>query len=157
MAMKLARTEDGAEDDITEYLAACSSRCYSFNIRPGARTRRIDDLRQRLQMRGFRCNLVYTRAASRLNMVPLFASRMQALRYLSIRWAIDLSKVVLFVGKRRDTDDEDLLGGQHKTLILKGSAAYGSQKLLHSADNFKRKDAVSEDNLNINCIEPSEA
>ena len=31
-------------------------------------------------MRGFRCNLVYTRAASRLNVVPLFASRIQALR-----------------------------------------------------------------------------
>lgn len=31
-------------------------------------------------MRGFRCNLVYTRAASRLNVVPMFASRIQALR-----------------------------------------------------------------------------
>lgn len=31
-------------------------------------------------MRGFRCNLIYTRAASRLNVVPLFASRIQALR-----------------------------------------------------------------------------
>ncbi|TYH18394.1 hypothetical protein ES288_A05G267300v1 [Gossypium darwinii] len=109
MAMRLARTEDGAEDDITEYVAACSSRCYSYSIKPGAKTRRIDDLRQRLRMRGFRCNLVYTRAASRLNVVPLFASRIQALRYLSIRWAIDVSKVVLFVGEKGDTDYEDLL------------------------------------------------
>ena len=31
-------------------------------------------------MRGFRCNLVYTRAASRSNVVPLFASRIQAIR-----------------------------------------------------------------------------
>ncbi|KAJ0025354.1 hypothetical protein Pint_06843 [Pistacia integerrima] len=31
----------------------------------GAETRRVDDLHQRLQMRGFRCNLVYTHAASR--------------------------------------------------------------------------------------------
>ncbi|XP_022718173.1 probable sucrose-phosphate synthase 4 [Durio zibethinus] len=157
MAMRLARTEDGAENDIIEYLDACSSRCYSYSIRPGAKTQRIDDLRQRLRMRGFRCNLVYTRAASRLNMVPLFASRMQALRYLSIRWGIDLSKVVLFVGEQGDTDYEDLLGSLHKTLVLKGSVAYGSEKLLRSEDNFKREDAIPQGNPNIISIETSEA
>ncbi|TYH72730.1 hypothetical protein ES332_D05G275200v1 [Gossypium tomentosum] len=152
MAMRLARTEDGAEDDITEYVAACSSRCYSYSIKPGAKTRRIDDLRQRLRMRGFRCNLVYTHAASRLNVVPLFASRMQALRYLSIRWAIDLSKVVLFVGEKGDTDYEDLLGGLHKTIVLKGTVAYGSGKLLRNEDNFKREDAVAQGNPNIKFV-----
>ncbi|OMO51515.1 Glycosyl transferase, family 1 [Corchorus capsularis] len=158
MAMRLARTEDGAEDDITEYLAACSSRCYSYSIKPGAKTRRLDDLRQRLRMRGFRCNLVYTRAASRLNVVPMFASRMQALRYLSIRWGIDLSKVVLFVGERGDTDHEDLLGGLHKTLVLKGNCVLcGSEKLLRSEDNFKREDTVPQDNPNINSVETYEA
>ncbi|KAA3453706.1 putative sucrose-phosphate synthase 4 isoform X2 [Gossypium australe] len=156
MAMRLARTEDGAEDDITEYVAACSSRCYSYSIKPGAKTRRIDDLRQRLRMRGFRCNLVYTRAASRLNVVPLFASRIQALRYLSIRWAIDLSKVVLFVGEKGDTDYEDLLGGLHKTIVLKGTVAYGSGKLLRNEDNFKREDAVAQGNPNIKFVETSE-
>ncbi|XVF63478.1 hypothetical protein PTKIN_Ptkin09bG0089800 [Pterospermum kingtungense] len=156
MAMRLARAEDGAEDDITEYVAACSSRCYSYSIKLGAKTRRIDDLRQRLRMRGFRCNLVYTRAASRLNVVPLFASRMQALRYLSIRWGIDLSKVVLFVGERGDTDYEDLLGGLHKTLVLKGSEEYDSEKLLRSEDNFKREDAIPQGNPNIYSTETSE-
>ncbi|XP_007019750.2 PREDICTED: probable sucrose-phosphate synthase 4 [Theobroma cacao] len=157
MAMRLARTEDGDKDDITEYVEACSSRCYSYSIKPSAKTQRIDDLRQRLRMRGFRCNIVYTRAASKLNVVPLFASRMQALRYLSIRWGIDLSKVVLFVGERGDTDHEDLLGGLHKTLVLKGSVPYGSEKLLRSEDNFKREDAVPQDNSNINSIENYEA
>ncbi|XWS22017.1 hypothetical protein CRYUN_Cryun30bG0107600 [Craigia yunnanensis] len=156
MAMRLARTEDRAEDDITEYIVACSSRCYSYSIRPGAKTQRVDDLRQRLRMRGFRCNLVYTRAASRLNVVPLFASRMQALRYLSIRWGIDLSKVVLFVGERGDTDYEDLLGGLHKTLVLKGTVAYGSEKLLRSEENFEREDAIPQGNPNINSIETNE-
>ncbi|XVF29787.1 hypothetical protein REPUB_Repub16aG0001200 [Reevesia pubescens] len=157
MAMRLAGTDDGAEDDITEYVAARSSRCYSYSIRPGAKTRRIDDLRQRLRMRGFRCNLVYTRAASRLNVVPLFASRMQGLRYLSIKWGIDLSKVVLFVGERGDTDYEDLLGGLQKTLVLKGCVANGSEKLLRSEDNFKIEDAVPQGNPNINSLETCEA
>lgn len=42
--------------------------------------RKIDELRQRLRMRGLRCNLVYTHAGLRLNVIPLFASRKQALR-----------------------------------------------------------------------------
>ena len=77
-------------------------------------------------------------------------------RYLSIRWGIDLSKVVLFVGERGDTDYEDLLGGLHKTLVLKGSVAYGSEKLLRSEDNFKREDAVPQGNPNINSIETND-
>lgn len=41
---------------------------------------KTEDLHQRLRMRGFRCNIVYVRAASRLNVLPLYASRRQALR-----------------------------------------------------------------------------
>jgi hypothetical protein len=43
-------------------------------------TRKVYELRQRLRMRGLRCNIVYTHAASRLNVTPIFASRTQALR-----------------------------------------------------------------------------
>ncbi|CBI18275.3 unnamed protein product, partial [Vitis vinifera] len=64
---RLAQGEGGAEDDIVEYAGVCSTRCYSYGVKPGAKTRRIDDLRQRMWMRGFRCNLVYTHATSRLN------------------------------------------------------------------------------------------
>lgn len=32
-------------------------------------------------MRSFRCNTVFTHAANRLNVIPLFASRAQAIRY----------------------------------------------------------------------------
>ncbi|KAK7856065.1 putative sucrose-phosphate synthase 4 [Quercus suber] len=137
MVTRLARIEGEAEDDIME------------------NTRKIDDLRQRLRMRGFRCNLVYTRAASRLNVVPLFASRIQALRYLSIIWGIDLSKVAVFVGEKGDTDYEDLLAGLHKTIILRGSVEHGSEKLLRSEDSFKREDVVPQDSPNITFIEES--
>ncbi|KAJ4713890.1 Sucrose-phosphate synthase family protein [Melia azedarach] len=155
MVPRLARAEDGAENDIIEYADICSTRCYSYTIKPGATTRKIDDIRQRLRMRGFRCNLIYTRAASRLNVVPLFASRKQALRYLSIRWGIDLSKMVVFVGEKGDTDYEDLLAGLHKTLILRGAIMYGSEDLLHGEDTFKREDVVPQDSPNIPYIEGS--
>ncbi|KAL9437541.1 hypothetical protein AB3S75_023413 [Citrus x aurantiifolia] len=152
---RVARAEDGAEDDIVGFVDASSSRCHSYSIKPGAETRKVDNIRQRLRMRGFRCNLVYTRAGSRLNAVPLFASRIQALRYLSIRWGIDLSKMVVFVGEKGDTDYEDLLVGLHKTLILRGSVMYGSEKLLHGEDAFKREDVVPPDSPNIAYIEES--
>ncbi|KAJ0025109.1 hypothetical protein Pint_07216 [Pistacia integerrima] len=155
MVIRLARTEDGVEDDIAEYVDACSSRCYSYSIKPGAKTRRVDELRQRLRMRGFRCNLVYTRAASRLNVVPLFASRKQALRYLSIRWGIDLSKTVVFVGDRGDTDYENLLAGLQKTVIVRGTVDCGSENLLHGEESSKREDSVPQDSPNIALVEGS--
>lgn len=113
-------------------------------------------------MRGLRCNLVYTYATSRLNVVPLFASRAQALRsvclsyslnvsvlnqptnqqvylcrYLSVKWSIDLSKVILFMGERGDTDYEDLLGGLQKTVILGGL-----EMNVHSVYGLKKDDTV---------------
>ncbi|KAJ6693195.1 hypothetical protein OIU85_004004 [Salix viminalis] len=153
MVMRLARTEDGAEDDIKEYIKASSSRCYSYSIKPGVKTRKVYELRQRLRMRGLRCNIVYTHAASRLNVTPLFASRTQALRYLSVRWGIDLSKMVVFVGGRGDTDYEDLLAGLHKTIIIRGSVEYGSEKLLHSEESFKREAVVPQGSSSICFVE----
>jgi len=40
-----------------------------------------------------------------------------------VRWGIDLSNMVVFVGDSGDTDYEGLLGGIHKTVILKGLAS----------------------------------
>ncbi|KAF9603973.1 hypothetical protein IFM89_039327 [Coptis chinensis] len=137
-------------NDIAEYVVACSSHCYTYKVnKPGAKARKTDELRQKLRMRGFRCNLVYSCAATRLNVVPLFASRAQALRYLSVRWGIDLSKMVVFVGEKGDTDYEDLLVGLHKSVILTGSVENGSEALLRSAEIYKREDTVPQDSPNI--------
>ncbi|KAI3821341.1 hypothetical protein L1987_08907 [Smallanthus sonchifolius] len=114
-----------------------------------ALTRRVDDLRQRLRMRSFRCNTVFTHAANKLNVISLFASRAQALRYLSIRWGMDLSKMFAFVGEKGDTDYEDLFAGLHKTVVLKDSVEYGSEKLLRSKESFKKEDMVPTENSNI--------
>ncbi|CAA0394428.1 unnamed protein product [Arabidopsis thaliana] len=150
--LRLICTEPAAEDDITEYASSCSTRCYAISVKQGVKTRRVDDLRQRLRMRGLRCNIVYTHAATRLNVIPLCASRIQALRYLSIRWGIDMSKTVFFLGEKGDTDYEDLLGGLHKTIILKGVVGSDSEKLLRSEENFKREDAVPQESPNISYV-----
>nr|AVH87206.1 sucrose-phosphate synthase 4 [Litchi chinensis] len=153
MVPRLARVEDGAEDDISEYAIACSARCYSYNVKPAAKARRVEDLHQRLRMRGIRCNIIFTRAASRLNVVPLFASRIQALRYLSVRWGIDLSKMVMFVGVRGDTDYESLIAGLHKTIILRDAVVCGSEKLVHCEDGFKSENEVPEGSSNVTYVE----
>jgi len=100
-------------------------------------------------MRGFHCNLVYTRACTRLNVVPLSASRPGALRYLSILWGIDLSKVAVLVGDKGDTDRERLLPGLHKTLVLTGLVSHGSEELLRDEDGFLTEDVVAMDSPNI--------
>ncbi|KAI9099631.1 hypothetical protein K1719_024636 [Acacia pycnantha] len=141
--------EDDDEERIEEYVSGFSSRCYSYCVKPGKKVRKIDDLRQRLRMRGFRCNLVYTHAGFRLNVIPLFASRKQALRYLSVKWGVDLSKAVIFVGERGDTDYEELMGGIQKTFVLRGAVEEGSEKLLHSEDSFKREDMFNLDSPNL--------
>lgn len=143
--LRLAKVDgSAAEDDLVveEAAAAASSHCYSYSIRTGAKVRKVDALRQRLRMRGFRCNLIYTRACTRLNVVPLFASRAHALRYLSIRWGVDLSKVVVLVGERGDTDVEELIPGLQRTLILRGLVVHGSERLLRDEEGYKREDVV---------------
>lgn len=76
-------------------------------------------------------------------------------RYLSIKWGIDLSKMVMFVGEKGDTDHEDLLTGLHKTIVLKGSVENGSEKLLHREDSLNREGIVtlSHDRPNISILE----
>ncbi|GAB4861179.1 hypothetical protein Ancab_036336 [Ancistrocladus abbreviatus] len=64
--LRVARMEDGVTDDLEEDIEACSSRCYSYVIKPEVKMRKVDNLRQRLRMKGLRCNLVYTHAATRV-------------------------------------------------------------------------------------------
>lgn len=69
-------------------------------------------------------------------------------RYLSVKWGIDLSKTIVFVGEKGDTDYEELMAGIQKTLVLKGAVECGSERLLRSEDSFKR-DVFSQDSPNI--------
>lgn len=59
--------------------------------------RRVDDLRQKLRMRGLRSHPMYCRNKTRMQIVPLLASRAQALRY-SLRYSYyNLNSFLLFL------------------------------------------------------------
>ncbi|KAJ0972860.1 hypothetical protein J5N97_020819 [Dioscorea zingiberensis] len=144
------------EDDLIVDEEACSWHCNAYSLKSGAKVRKVDAIRQELRMRGFRCNAIYTKSSTRLNVVPLFASRSYALRYLSVRWNIDLSKVLVFVGEKGDTDHEELLSGLHNTLIFTGLATSGSGRLFRDEENYKIEDIVPLGSSNMACL-PAES
>lgn len=137
------------ESDLAVDAAASSVHCHAYAASDASKVKKVDSIRQALRMRGFRCNLVYTRACTRLNVVPLSASRPRALRYLSIQWGIELSKVAVLVGESGDTDRERLLPGLHRTVILPGLVARGSEELLRGEDGYAMEDVVAMDSPNI--------
>ncbi|XP_052136546.1 probable sucrose-phosphate synthase 5 isoform X3 [Oryza glaberrima] len=146
---RLGKADGAQEADLAVDAAACSVHCHAYAAKDASKVKKVDWIRQALRMRGFRCNLVYTRACTRLNVVPLSASRPRALRYLSIQWGIDLSKVAVLVGEKGDTDRERLLPGLHRTVILPGMVAAGSEELLRDEDGFTTEDVVAMDSPNI--------
>ncbi|CAA3028541.1 probable sucrose-phosphate synthase 1 [Olea europaea subsp. europaea] len=97
-----------------------SSHCYAFKVKNPALLPPFKELRQLMRIQALRCHAAYCQNGTRMNVIPILASRAQALRYLYVRWGINLSNVVVFVGECGDTDYEQLLGGTHKTVILNG-------------------------------------
>ncbi|RCV37695.1 hypothetical protein SETIT_8G083400v2 [Setaria italica] len=146
---RLGKADGAQEAGLAVDDTACSVHCHAYAAAGASKVKKVDSLRQSLRMRGFRCNLVYTRACTRLNVIPLSASRPRALRYLSIQWGIDLSKVAVLVGDKGDTDRERLLPGLHKTLVLPGLVTHGSEELLRDEDGFLTEDVVAMDSPNI--------
>ncbi|KAG8089428.1 hypothetical protein GUJ93_ZPchr0011g28286 [Zizania palustris] len=146
---RLGKADGAHEADLAILNAACSVHCHAYSAKDASKVKKIDSIRQALRMRGFRCNLIYTRACTRLNVIPLAASRPRALRYLSIQWGIDLSKVAVLVGEKGDTDRERLLPGLHRTVIVPGLVATGSEELLRDEEGITTEDVVAMDSPNI--------
>lgn len=61
---------------------------------------------------------------------------------------MDLSKTTVFLGESGDTDYEQLIGGVHKSVILKGVGC-GSRKQLHANRSYPLADVVALDSPNI--------
>ncbi|KAH6831063.1 sucrose phosphate synthase 2F [Perilla frutescens var. hirtella] len=97
-----------------------SSHCYEFSVKDPALVPPLKELRKLVRIQALRCNAIYCRNGEMINVIPVLASRAQALRYLKVRWGMELWKVVVFVGELGDSDYEGSFGGLHKTVILKG-------------------------------------
>lgn len=59
MVPRLATLEVGADDDIMEYAGSSSSRCYSYNVKPGAKVRNLLCCRKITNLNGKWCLKTY--------------------------------------------------------------------------------------------------
>ncbi|GMN66584.1 hypothetical protein TIFTF001_035645 [Ficus carica] len=122
--------------------------CYTFKVQKPGTVPPVKELRKLLRIQALRCHVIYCQNGTRLNVIPVLASRSQALRYLYVRWGVELSKMVVFVGECGDTDYEGLLGGTHKSVILKGVCSNAINQL-HANRNYPLSDVMPLDSPNI--------
>nr|XP_024384326.1 probable sucrose-phosphate synthase 2 isoform X2 [Physcomitrium patens] len=149
-------TESGSNDKIwTEDTANCNSHCLAYTVTNSDIAPTVDQLRQRLRMRGLRCHVMFCRNASRLHVLPLLASRSQALRYFFARWNVDVANMFVVVGETGDTDYEGLLSGTHKTIIIKDVVAESSERKLRATGNYGREDVAPIESSNMVVTEPN--
>lgn len=117
------------EHVVTEDEEVSTNYCYAFNIHKPELVPPVKELRKLMRIQALRCHVIYCQNGKKINVIPVSASRSQALRYLYLRWGMDLSKVVVFVGESGDTDYEGFLGGIHKSVILKGIGSSSNNQL----------------------------
>ncbi|RVW65298.1 putative sucrose-phosphate synthase 1 [Vitis vinifera] len=140
--------EKGEEGPIvSEDKSGSTTHCYVFKVEKPELIPSIKELRKSMRIQALRCHVIYCQNGNKLNIIPVLASRSQALRYLHVRWGIDLSHVVVFVGEHGDTDYEGLLGGLHKTVILKGVGCSVGKH--HAHRYYPLEDVVPFDSPNI--------
>ncbi|KAM7258305.1 hypothetical protein ACFE04_014046 [Oxalis oulophora] len=140
---KLMNTPEGSEKassvskPIEEDVKSSNAHCISYLVKDQSKVKRVDDLRQKLRMRGLRCHPMYCRNSTRMHLIPLLASRAQALRYLFVRWGLNVSNMYVFAGETGDTDSEEMISGTHKTIIMKGAVTKGSEELLRTTIDLR--------------------
>lgn len=145
---KFMSSQDGKTENssspIEEDAKSSKAHCVSYFIKDASKAKRVDDLRQKLRMRGLRCHPMYCRNSTRLQIVPLLASRAQALRYLFVRWGLNVANMCVLLGETGDTDYEELISGTHKTVVMKGVVEKGSEEFLRTSGSYQRDDIVPE-------------
>ncbi|XVF65271.1 hypothetical protein PTKIN_Ptkin09bG0234100 [Pterospermum kingtungense] len=119
---------------IEEDVKSSNAHCVTYIVKDPSKAKKVDELRQKLRMRGLRCHPMYCRNSTRMQVVPLLASRAQALRYIFVRWGLNVANMFVIAGESGDTDYEELVSGAHKTLIMKEVVTKGSEGLLRTTD-----------------------
>ncbi|KAK1389452.1 Sucrose-phosphate synthase [Heracleum sosnowskyi] len=135
------------EPVVTEDENISTDYCYSFKVRKPGVVPPVREIRKRMRIQALRCHVIYCQNGRKINVIPVLASRAQALRYLYLRWGMDLSKMTVFVGESGDTDYEELIGGMHKSVLLKGVSC-GSTNQLHANRSYPLTDVVPVDSPN---------
>ncbi|KAK7305002.1 hypothetical protein VNO77_42900 [Canavalia gladiata] len=137
---------------IEEDAKSSNAHCISYKIKDLSKAKKVDDLRQKLRMRGLRCHPMYCRGSSSMQVIPLLASRAQALRYLFVRWGLNVANMYVILGETGDTDYEELISGTHRTIIMKGLVPKGSEEILRGPGSYPRDDVVPNESPLVVCI-----
>ncbi|EYU18237.1 hypothetical protein ABFS82_10G112000 [Erythranthe guttata] len=143
-----ASTVKNEEHIVVEDEETSADYCYSFKVQKPGAIPPVKELRKSMRIQALRCHVVHCESGNKINVIPVLASRSQALRYLYLRWGMDLTKVVVFVGESGDTDYEGLIGGVHKSVVLTGVCSSASSQL-HANRTYPLTDVVSYDSPNI--------
>ncbi|KAJ8774147.1 hypothetical protein K2173_009578 [Erythroxylum novogranatense] len=130
---------------IEEDVKSSNAHCIAYFIKDSNKVNKVYDLRQKLRMRGLRCHPMYCRSSTRIQIIPLLASRAQALRYLFVRWRLNVANMFVFLGETGDTDYEEMISGAHKTIIMKDVVSRGSEELLRTKTMDLRDDIVPQE------------
>ncbi|BBN04205.1 sucrose-phosphate synthase [Marchantia polymorpha subsp. ruderalis] len=130
-----------------------NSHCLAYKVLKPQLAPSVDQIRLRLRQRGLRCHVMYCQNEAKMRVIPLLAARSQALRYLFVRWGLDVANMLVIVGETGDTDHEELLSGTHKTVIVKGAVTSGCDRLLRVASNYARGDVAPADGPYISTAE----
>lgn len=153
-SLRWADSVTDKKDDKEEQLIAVdevnsTEFCYAFRVLNPEKVPPVKEVRKLMRIQALHCHVVYCQNGTKLNIIPVLASRSQALRYLYVRWGVDLSKMVVFVGECRDTDYEGLVGGVHKTVMLKGVGMEAMTLLHHANRSYPLSHVVPFDSPNI--------
>ncbi|KAJ0989509.1 hypothetical protein J5N97_007865 [Dioscorea zingiberensis] len=139
---------DSKEKIVTEDEQRSAAYCYAFRVKNPALVPSVKELRKFMRIQALRCNVIYCHDGTKLHVIPVLASRSQALRYLYIRWGVELSNMVVFVGESGDSDFEGLVGGVHKTIILTGTCHNATHNQLQANRSYPLQDVVAFDSPN---------
>ncbi|XP_062078155.1 probable sucrose-phosphate synthase 1 [Humulus lupulus] len=141
------KKSENEEQIVTASEQLSTDYCYAFKVQKPGKVPPVRELRKLLRIQALRCHVIYSQNGTRLNVIPVLASRAQALRYLYVRWGVDMSKMVVIVGECGDTDYEELLGGVHKSVILKGVCSNAINQ--HANRSYPLADVIPFDSANI--------
>ncbi|XP_014752910.1 probable sucrose-phosphate synthase 3 isoform X5 [Brachypodium distachyon] len=132
-----------------EHSSTC---CLAFRVVNPNYLPPLKELQKLMRVQSLRCHALYNHSATRLSVIPIHASRSQALRYLSVRWGIELPNVAILVGETGDSDYEELFGGLHKTVVLKGEFNTPANRI-HNVRRYPLQDVIALDCSNIIGVE----
>ncbi|KAG6769307.1 hypothetical protein POTOM_024931 [Populus tomentosa] len=147
-ASSVSDKAENEEQIVTAAEQLSTDYCYAFTVKKPGLVPPVKELQKVLRIRALRCHVIYCQNGTRLNVIPVLASRSQALRYLYVRWGVELANMVVFAGECGDTDYEGLLGGLHKSVVLKGVCSSASNQL-HANRSYPLTDVIPSESPNI--------